>query len=111
FSSHAYSMINANNERVWVKFFFRSEQGIQNLTDQEAEQVIAKDRESHQRDLFEAIEQGQYPKWKLYIQIMTEDEAKEAPFNPFDLTKVWPKADYPFVEVGEMELNRNPENY
>lgn len=68
-------MINANNERVWVKFFFRSQQGIQNLTDQEAAQVIAKDRESHQRDLFDAIEFGQYPKWTLYFQIMTEEEA------------------------------------
>lgn len=111
FSSHTYSLINANNERVWVKFFFRSQQGIQNLTDQEAAQVIAEDRESHQRDLFDAIEFGQYPKWTLYFQIMTEEEAKQVDFNPFDLTKVWPKEDFPFVEVGEMELNKNPENY
>src|SRR5699024_12875339 len=92
-------------------FFFRSQQGIQNLTDQEAAQVIAEDRESHQRDLFDAIELRQYPKWTLYFQIMTEEEAKQVDFNPFDLTKVWPKEDFPFVEVGEMELNKNPENY
>ncbi|WP_235925326.1 catalase [Streptococcus catagoni] len=111
FSSHAYSLINAQNKRVWVKFFFRSQQGIQNYTDQEAEMVVAKDREASQRDLYEAIEKGMYPKWKMYIQVMTEDEAKQLPYNPFDLTKVWYKEDFPLIEVGEFELNRNPENY
>lgn len=111
FSSHAYSMINKNDERVWVKFHFRSQQGIQNLTDQEAERVIAKDRESHQRDLYEAIEKKQYPKWKMYIQVMTEGEADRMPYNPFDLTKMWPKAGFPLIPVGEFELNRNPDNY
>ena len=111
FSSHAYSMINADNERVWVKFHFRSQQGIQNLTDQEAAKVVADDRESHQRDLYNAIEQGQYPKWKMYIQVMTEEEAKNMPYNPFDLTKVWYKKDFPLIPVGIFELNRNPENY
>ncbi len=111
FSSHTYSLINEKNERTWVQFHWRSQQGIQNLTDQEAELVNAVDRESHQRDLFNAIEQGEYPRWTLHIQTMTEQQAKEVPFNPFDLTKMWPKADFPLQEVGVMELNRNPENY
>lgn len=110
-SSHAYSMINADGERVWVKFYHRSLQGIQNLTDQETEIVNGSDREAMQRDLYNAIEQGEFPKWCIYIQVMTEEEAEECPFNPFDLTKAWPKADYPLYEVGEFELNRNPENY
>ncbi len=111
FSSHAYSMINADNERVWVQYHFRSQQGIQNLTDQEAGAVVADDRESHQRDLYHAIEQGNYPKWKMYIQVMTEEEAEQLDYNPFDLTKVWYKEDFPLIEVGEFELNKNPENY
>jgi len=111
FGSHTYSLINADNERVWVKFHFRTQQGIKNLTDQEAEALIGKDRESHQKDLYESIENGDFPKWTLYIQVMTEDEAKEVPYNPFDLTKVWPKGDFPLIEVGELELNRNPDNY
>ncbi|QQK81266.1 catalase [Salicibibacter cibi] len=111
FGSHAYSMINADNERVWVKFHFRSQQGIENLTDQEAEETIGKDRESNQKDLLESIDNGDYPKWKLYIQVMTEEEAKNMPYNPFDLTKVWYKKDFPLIPVGEFVLNRNPENY
>ncbi len=111
FSSHAYSMINDKNERVWVKFHFRSQQGIQNLTDQEADKVIASDRESHQRDLYEAIEKENYPKWNMYIQVMTEEQAENMPYNPFDLTKVWYKKDFPLIPVGVFELNRNPNNY
>jgi len=111
FGSHTYSMINANNERVWVKFHFKSQQGIKNLTDQEAWELIGRDRESHQKDLYEAIENGNYPKWTLYIQVMTEEQANNMPYNPFDLTKVWYKKDFPLIEVGEVELNRNPENY
>lgn len=111
FGSHAFSMINADNERVWVKFHFRSQQGIENLTDKDAAELVGIDRESHQRDLYEAIEKGNFPKWKLYIQVMTEEEANNMPYNPFDLTKVWYKKDFPLIEVGELELNRNPENY
>lgn len=111
FGSHTYSMINADNERVWVKFHFRTQQGIENLTDQEAAEIIGRDRESHQRDLYESIENGDYPKWKMYIQVMTEEEAEKMPYNPFDLTKVWYKKDFPLIEVGEFELNRNPDNY
>ena len=111
FSSHAYSFINQENERFWVKFHFRSQQGIQNFTDQESARVIANDRESSQRDLYEAIEKGQFPKWKMYVQIMTEAEADAMVTNPFDLTKQWLKKDFPLIPVGEFELNRNPDNY
>lgn len=111
FGSHTFSMINEQNERVWVKFHLRSQQGIENLTDQEAGVLAGQDRESHQRDLFENIERGNFPKWTMYIQVMTEEQANDMPFNPFDLTKVWSKKDFPLIEVGEYELNRNPENY
>jgi catalase len=111
FGSHTFSFINAQNERFWVKFHFRSQQGIKNLTDAEATAIIGQDRESHQRDLLENIEQGNYPKWTLYVQIMPEKEASQVPYNPFDLTKVWPHKDYPLIEVGVMELNRNPQNF
>ncbi|MCJ7609637.1 catalase [Candidatus Bathyarchaeota archaeon] len=111
FGSHTFSMINANNERVWVKFHFVTQQGIKNLTDAEAEAIIAKDRESNQRDLYESIERGEYPRWKLFIQVMTEEQAKQMPYNPFDLTKVWYHGEFPLIEVGYFVLNRNPENY
>ncbi|EMO4161689.1 catalase [Morganella morganii] len=111
FGSHTYSFINSNNERFWVKFHFRCQQGIANLMDDEAEQLIGKDRESSQRDLFNAIEKGDYPRWNLQIQVMPETDAAKVPYNPFDLTKVWPHADYPLMDVGYFELNRNPENY
>src|SRR5271169_5717962 len=111
YGSHAYSMINAANERVWVKFHFRTQQGIQNLTDQEAAAIVAKDRESNGRDLFESIERGDFPRWTLFIQVMTDAQAKAFRFNPFDLTKVWSQADYPLIEVGVMELNRYPDNF
>ena len=111
FGSHTFSMINANNERVWVKFHLKTQQGIQNLTDQEAEAIIATDRESHQRDLFDSIAKGDFPRWTMYIQVMTEEQAKKMPYNPFDLTKVWYQKEFPLIEVGVLELNRNPENY
>ncbi|MDI7743135.1 catalase [Lysinibacillus fusiformis] len=111
FGSHTYSMINADNERVYVKFTFRSEQGIKNLSGEEAAKVIGQDRESSQRDLFDAIEKGDFPKWKMYIQVMTEEQARNSKDNPFDLTKVWYKSEYPLIPVGEFELNKNPENY
>ncbi len=111
FGSHTFSFINAKNERTWVKFHFKTQQGIKNLTDSESAQLIANDRESSQRDLFEAIETKDYPRWTMYVQIMPEKDAAKLPYNPFDLTKVWPKNDYPLIEVGSLELNRNPENY
>jgi catalase len=111
FGSHTFSFINAGNERFWVKFHWRTQQGIKNLSDAEAEALIGKDRESHQRDLFDAIERGDFPKWTLYVQIMPETDAEKVPYHPFDLTKVWPHKDYPVIEVGVIEFNRNPENY
>ncbi len=111
YGSHTYSLLNGNNERFWVKFHFKTQQGIKNLTDQEADVLIGKDRESHQRDLLKAIDTGDFPTWKLQIQVVPEKEAANFPFNPFDLTKVWPHDDYPLLDVGILELNRNPENY
>lgn len=111
YGSHTFSFINDKNERFWVKFHFKTKQGIKYLTDHEAEEVVAKDRESNQKDLFEAIERKEYPQWDMYVQIMPEKEAAKMPYNPFDLTKVWFKGDYPLIPVGILELNRNPENY
>ena len=111
YGSHTYSFINARNERFWIKFHFKSMQGIANWTNSEAARIIGDDRESHQRDLFESIERGSYPKWRLSVQVMPEADAEKTSYNPFDLTKVWPHKDYPLIEVGVMELNRNPENY
>lgn len=111
FGSHTFSLINSDNERFWVKFHLRSNQGIRNLTDEEAEALVGQDRESHQRDLLESIDRGDFPSWTMYIQVMPEADAAKMPYNPFDLTKVWYKKDYPLIEVGKMELNRNPDNY
>ncbi|MGO4152853.1 catalase [Cupriavidus sp. YAF13] len=111
FGSHTYSFINANNERFWVKFHFKSQQGISNWTNDEAAKVVAADRESAQRDLYENIEKGNFPRWNLRVQIMPEADAAKYHVNPFDLTKVWPHKDYPLIDVGVLELNRNPQNY
>ncbi|NPC57883.1 catalase [Caenimonas soli] len=110
FGSHTYSFINAQNERSWVKFTFKSMQGIENWTDAEARSLVGEDRESSQRDLFQSIERGDFPRWKLFVQIMSERQAAAHPTNPFDLTKVWPHRDFPLIEVGLLELNRNPQN-
>ncbi len=111
FGSHTFSFISANNERHWVKFHFVTRQGIRNLTDAEAARLIGEDRESAQRDLFEAIERKEFPRWTMFVQVMPEKDAARVPYHPFDVTKVWPKKDYPLIEVGVFELNRNPENY
>lgn len=111
FGSHTYAMINQANERIWVKFHFRSQQGIENLTDEEAAAVVSNDRESNGRDLLAAIEHGDFPRWTLCIQVMTEEQARGHKHDPFDVTKVWPKGDYPLIEVGVLELNRYPDNY
>ncbi|MFK1101518.1 catalase [Pseudomonas aeruginosa] len=110
FGSHTFSFINAENQRHWVKFTWKTQQGIRNLSDAEAGQVVAGDRESSQRDLYENIEQGNFPRWTFYVQVMPEQDAGCYALNPFDLTKVWPHKDYPLIEVGVLELNRNPEN-
>ncbi|WP_426418928.1 catalase [Bradyrhizobium genosp. A] len=111
FGSHTYSFINDRNVRHWVKFHFKTMQGIKNWTNAEAAQKVAYDRETHQRDLFDSIETGDFPKWKFSVQIMPESDVDKHRYNPFDLTKVWPHADYPLIEVGILELNRNPTNY
>ena len=111
FGSHTYSLINDKNERFWVKFHFKTRQGIKNLTNDEAAQIIAKDRESNQRDLFESIEKGDFPSWDFKIQIMTQDQAKSVKFNPFDLTKTWSHKEFPLIDVGVITLNENPKNY
>ena len=111
FGSHTYSLINEKGKRVWVKYHWRTQQGIKNLTNEEAASIVAHDRESHQRDLFDAIERGDFPRWTLYFQIMTEEQSSFYKENPFDITKVWSHKEYPLIEVGVLELNRNPENY
>jgi catalase len=111
YGSHTYSFWNERGERFWVKFHFKTRQGIRNWTNAEAAKVIGQDRESHQRDLYDAIERKEFPRWTMYVQIMPEADADQAPYDPFDLTKVWPHKDYPLVEVGVLELNRNPDNY
>jgi catalase len=111
FGSHAFSLINEQSERLWVKFHFRTQQGIRNLTDEQAAELVGMDRESHQRDLYDSIEKGDFPRWTMYVQVMTPEQAEKCPFNPFDLTKVWSHKQYPLEEVGVFELNRNPDNY
>ncbi|MEX0144171.1 catalase [Massilia sp. LMS1-1-1.1] len=111
FGSHTFSFLNAQNERFWVKFTLKTQQGIQNLTDAEAEELVGKDRESSHRDLYDSIENKDFPRWTLYVQIMPEKEAGTYHLNPFDLSKVWPHGDYPLIEVGVLELNRNADNH
>jgi catalase len=100
FGSHTYSFINAGNHRCWVKFHLKTMQGIANLTNAEAARLVGEDRETHQRDLFGAIERGDCPKWRFCVQIMPEADVDREPYNPFDLTKVWPHREYPLIEVG-----------
>ena len=111
FGSHTFSLVNNQNESVWVKFHFLTKQGIKNFTNDEAAEMKSKDLDFAQRDLVDAIDRKDFPKWTLKIQVMTKEEAKAFPHNPFDLTKVWPHADFPLIEVGEMELNQVPKNY
>ncbi|RFZ90223.1 catalase [Mucilaginibacter conchicola] len=111
FGSHTFSFINGEQKRYWVKFHFKTAQGIDNLTNDEAILLIGHDRESHQRDLLDSIQRGDFPKWTMFVQVMEEEAAYSYPINPFDLTKVWPHADFPLIQVGEIILNRNPQNY
>jgi catalase len=108
FSSHTYMWANAKGQRFWVKYHFKPDQGNEFLTQAEADRLAGVDSDYHTRDLYEAIERGERPSWTLHMQIMPFDEAKTYRFNPFDLTKVWPHADYPLIEVGRMTLDRNP---
>jgi len=111
YSSHTYLWQNAGGEKFWVKYHFKSDQGIENLTDQEAEAVLREDGDAHIRDLWSAIDRGDHPSWTLKMQIMPFEEAADYRFNPFDLTKIWPHEDYPLHEIGRMVLDRNPSNY
>ena len=111
YGSHTYSFINKDGERFWVKFHFKTQQGHKHHTNEESAELIGKTRESYQEALFGAIEEGAFPKWDVKVQIMPELDAEKTSYNPFDLTKVWPHADYPLIDVGVMELNRNPDNY
>jgi catalase len=111
YSSHTYMWINAAGERFWVKYHFKTDQGVEFFTQDEGDQMAAVDTDYHQRDLYEHIDAGDYPSWTLNLQIMPFDEAKNYRFNPFDLTKVWPHGDYPLQEVGRLTLNRNVSDY
>jgi catalase len=111
YSSHTYMWVNAKGERFWVKYHFKTDQGIECLTQEEADRIAGLDADYHRRDLFEAIKRGDYPSWTLKMQIMPFKEAETYHFNPFDLTKVWPHADYPLQEVGRLVLNRNPADF
>ncbi len=111
FSSHTYSWINAGGERFWVKYHFRTDQGIENLPEADADRIAGEDPDYHRRDLVDAIEKGDHPSWTFSVQVMPFEEAADYRFNPFDLTKVWPKSDYPLIPVGRLTLNRNPENF
>lgn len=111
YSSHTYMWVNAQGERFWVKYHFKTDQGIECLTQDEAEKIAGEDADYHRRDLFNAIANGDNPSWTFKVQIMPFEEAKTYRYNPFDLTKVWPKADYPLHEVGKLTLNRNPTDW
>ena len=111
YSSHTYMWVNAKGQRFWVKYHFKTDQGIECLTQEEADKMAGIDADYHTRDLFDAIARGDYPSWTLHMQIMPFDEAQNYRFNPFDLTKVWPHSDYPLIEVGRMTLDRNPTDH
>ncbi|PJI93993.1 catalase [Luteimicrobium subarcticum] len=111
YSSHTYQWVNAAGERFWVKYHFHTDQGVECFTQDEGDQMASMDTDYHTRDLWEHIRDGEHPSWTLFVQLMPYDDAKTYRFNPFDLTKVWPHADHPLVEVGRMTLDRNPENH
>jgi catalase len=111
YSSHTYSLWNDAGERHWVKWHFKTAQGIKTLTNEAAARIAGSDLDYHRRDLHEAIDCGEFPKWTVQVQLMPERDANAYPINPFDLTKVWPHKDYPVIDVGVFELNRNPRNY
>ena len=111
YGCHTFSLINAKNERHWVKFHFKTKQGIHNFTQEEGNRIAGEDTDYHTHQLYAAIEKREFPSWTLYLQIMPEKDAENYRFNPFDLTKVWSHSDYPLLEVGILELNRNPVNY
>ncbi|MGW9177567.1 catalase, partial [Streptomyces decoyicus] len=111
YGSHTYMWVNAGGEKFWIKYHFKTDQGIDFLTQEDADRIAGEDGDYHRRDLFEAIDGGNAPSWTLYVQVMPFGDAPDYRFNPFDLTKVWPHGDYPLIEVGRMTLNKNPEDY
>ncbi len=111
YSSHTYMWINAKGEKFWVKYHFKTDQGIKSFTGPEADRMTGEDPDFHRRDLYESIRKGDAPSWTLYMQIMPFEDAADYRFNPFDLTKVWPHGDYPLIKVGRMVLNENPSNF
>ena len=111
YSSHTYMWVNAQGEKFWVKYHFKTDQGIDFLTQDEADHLAGADADYHTRDLFDAISKGDCPSWTLYMQIMPFDDAETYRYNPFDLTKVWPHGDYPLIKVGRLTLNRNPTDH
>lgn len=111
YGSHTYSFWNDKGERYWIKFHFKTQQGHDFYTNEEAAKITGQTREKYQEELYGAIERGDYPKWDVKVQIMPEAQAEKTPYNPFDLTKVWPHGDYPLIDVGVLELNENPSNY
>ena len=111
YSSHTYMWVNAEGEKFWVKYHFLSDQGVENISNEEATKLSGEDADAHRRDLFDSIKNGDYPSWTLHVQVMPYADAKTYRFNPFDLTKVWPFEDYPLIEVGKLTLNENPTNH
>lgn len=111
YGSHTFSWVNAGGEKFWIKYHFKTDQGVDFLTQAEADAMAGSDGDFHRRDLREAIDRGEYPTWTLYVQVMPFDDAPDYRFNPFDLTKVWPHSDYPLIQVGRMTLDRNPANF
>ena len=111
YGSHTYMWVNAGGEKFWVKYHFHTEQGMEFFSNDEAATMAGSDADFHRRDLFSAIARGEHPSWTLSVQVMPYADAKTYRFNPFDLTKMWPHADYPLIKVGTMTLNRNPENF
>ena len=111
FGSHTFKWVNAEGDGVWVKYHFKTEQGVQNLSNELAAKIAGENPDYHTEDLFNAIVKGDFPAWKLYVQIMPLEDANTYRFDPFDVTKVWSQKDYPLIEVGRMVLDKNPENY
>ncbi len=111
YSSHTYMWVNAKGEKFWVKYHFKTDQGVEGLSQQEADKLAGSDGDYHRRDLFDSIKRGEYPSWTLMMQVMPFEEARDYRFNPFDLTKIWPHEDYPLIEVGKMVLTRNPTDF
>ncbi|MGW8378773.1 catalase [Streptomyces sp. ODS28] len=111
YGSHTYMWVNGGGEKFWVKYHFKTDQGIDFLTQEDADRLAGEDADLHRRDLSEAIARGDHPSWTLMVQVMPFEDAPDYRFNPFDLTKVWPHGDYPLIEVGRMTLNKNPEDF